>query len=54
MNQRLLLVLPHRQFFFTFPKLLRPYFRHNRRLFSDRIFYAQNWAGKSPESAPTG
>ena len=35
MNQRLLLALPHRQFVFTFPKLLRPYFRHNRRLFSE-------------------
>ena len=35
MNGRLLLSLPHRQFVFTFPKLLRPYFRHNRRLFSD-------------------
>ncbi len=31
-NERLLLALPHRQFVFTFPKLLRPYFRHNRRL----------------------
>jgi hypothetical protein len=29
------LALPHRQFVFTFPKLLRPYFRHNRRLFSE-------------------
>jgi len=35
MNERLLLALPHRQFVFTFPKLLRPYFRHNRRLFSE-------------------
>ena len=34
MNQQLLLALPHRQFVFTFPKLLRPYFRHDRRLFS--------------------
>jgi len=35
MKGRLLLSLPHRQFVFTFPKLLRPYSRHNRRLFSD-------------------
>ena len=35
MNERLLLALPHRQFIFTFPKLLRPYFRHNRRLFAE-------------------
>ena len=34
MTDRLPLSLPHRQFVFTFPKLLRPYFRHNRRLFS--------------------
>lgn len=42
MNERLLLVLPHRQFAFTFPKLLRPYFRHNRRLFSEvsRLIFA--------------
>jgi len=42
MNQRLLLALPHRQFVFTFPKLLRPYFRHNRRLFSEisRLIFA--------------
>jgi len=35
MNERLLLDLPHRQFVFTVPRILRPYFRHNRRLFSD-------------------
>ena len=42
MNERLLLALPHRQFVFTFPKLLRPYFRHNRRLFSEvsRMIFA--------------
>jgi len=42
MNERLLLALPHRQFVFTLPKLLRPYFRHNRRLFSEisRIIFA--------------
>jgi hypothetical protein len=42
MNERLLLALPHRQFVFTFPKLLRPYFRHNRRLFSEisRLIFA--------------
>jgi hypothetical protein len=42
MNERLLLALPHRQFVFAFPKLLRPYFRHNRRLFSEisRLIFA--------------
>jgi len=42
MNERLLLALPHRQFVFTFPKLLGPYFRHNRRLFSEisRLIFA--------------
>ena len=36
------MALPHRQFVFTFPKLLRPYFSHNRRLFSDvsRVIFA--------------
>ena len=34
--------LPHRQFVFTVPRILRPYFRHNRRLFSDisRLIFA--------------
>jgi hypothetical protein len=42
MKDRLLLALPHRQFVFTFPKLLRPYFRHKRRLFSEisRLIFA--------------
>ena len=42
MKNHLLLSLPHRQFVFTFPKLLRPYFRHNRRLFSEisRLIFA--------------
>ena len=35
MNEQLLLQLPHRQFVFTFPKILRPFFRHDRRLFSE-------------------
>jgi hypothetical protein len=55
MNQRLLLALPHRQFVFTFPKLLRPYLRHNRRLFSEisRLIFAilqrfYNKAAKRP------
>lgn len=26
--------LPHRQFVFTMPKALRPFFRHDRRLFA--------------------
>ena len=42
MNEQLLLALPHRQFVWTFPKILRPYFRHNRHLFSEisRIIFA--------------
>jgi hypothetical protein len=35
MRDHLLLSFPHRQFVFTVPRILRPYFRHNRRLFSD-------------------
>ena len=36
-----LLDLPHRQFVFTMPKALRPYFRHDRRLFAEvsRLIY---------------
>lgn len=36
-----LLRLPHRQFVFTMPKALRPFFRHDRRLFADvsRLIY---------------
>lgn len=42
MNERLLLGLPHRQFVFTVPRILRPYFRHNRWLFSEvsRLIFA--------------
>jgi hypothetical protein len=42
MRDHLLLSLPHRQFVFTVPRILRPYFRHNRRLFSDvsRVIFA--------------
>ncbi len=42
MKDRLLLALPHRQFVWTFPRILRPYFRHNRRLFSEisRLIFA--------------
>jgi len=32
MNEQLLLRLPHRQFVFTIPKVLRAFFRHDRRL----------------------
>jgi hypothetical protein len=32
MNEQLLLRLPHRQFVFTLPKVLRVFFRHDRRL----------------------
>jgi len=35
MHEQLLLSLPHRQFVWTFPKLLRPFFRHDRKLFSE-------------------
>ena len=31
----MLLKLPHRQFVFTLPKLLRPYFKNDRNLFED-------------------
>jgi hypothetical protein len=36
-----LLELPHRQFVFTMPKALRPFFRHDRRLFAEvsRLIY---------------
>ena len=42
MKDRLLLSLPLRQFVFTVPWILRPYFRHNRRLFSEisRLIFA--------------
>ena len=41
-KDRLLLALPLRQFVFTFPRILRPYFRHNPRLFSEisRLIFA--------------
>ena len=35
MNERLLLLLPHRQIVFTFPKVLRVFFRHDRRLYGE-------------------
>lgn len=35
MNERLLLLLPHRQMVFTFPKVLRVFFRHDRRLYGE-------------------
>jgi hypothetical protein len=35
LSQEVLLRLPHRQFVFTVPKLLRPYFKHDRKLFSE-------------------
>ena len=42
MNQRLLLRLPHRQLVFTFPKVLRGFFRHHRTLYGEiaRQLYA--------------
>jgi hypothetical protein len=35
MNERLLLRLPHRQIVFTFPKVLRGFFRHHRTLYGE-------------------
>ena len=34
-NEEVLLRLPHRQFVFTFPKALRVFFRHDRKLFAE-------------------
>ena len=40
-TNKVLLKLPHRQFVFTMPKAVRPFFRHDRRLFADvsRLIY---------------
>ncbi len=35
LNEEVLLHVPHRQFVFTFPKALRVFFRHDRRLFAE-------------------
>jgi hypothetical protein len=35
LSQKVLFRLPHRQFVFTIPKLLRQYFKHDRKLFTD-------------------
>jgi len=59
MHEQLLLRLPHRQFVWTFPKILRPFFRHDRRLFSEisRLLFKMpadfynEAAGKAIESA---
>jgi hypothetical protein len=42
MNEQLLLRLPHRQFVFTLPKVLRLFFRHDKRLHGEisRLIYA--------------
>ena len=42
MNEQLLLRLPHRQFVFTLPKVLRVFFRHDKRLHGEisRLIYA--------------
>jgi len=42
LTDEVLLDLPHRQFVFTMPKALRPFFRHDRRLFSSvsRLIFA--------------
>jgi hypothetical protein len=34
-NERLLLSLPHRQRVFTFPRILRGFFRHHRTLYGE-------------------
>ena len=41
LTNEVLLKLPHRQFVFTVPKALRPFFRHDRQLFADvsRLIY---------------
>ena len=41
MNEQLLLRLPHRQFVFTLPKVLRAFFRHDKRLHGEisRLVY---------------
>ncbi len=41
LTNEVLLDLPHRQFVFTMPKALRPFFRHDRRLFAEvsRLIY---------------
>jgi hypothetical protein len=41
LTNEVLLRLPHRQFVFTLPKALRPFFRHDRRLFAEvsRLIY---------------
>ena len=41
LTKEVLLKLPHRPFVFTMPKGLRPFFRHDRRLFADvsRLVY---------------
>ncbi len=36
-SNEVLLTLPHRHFVFTFPKMLRVYFRNNRKLVSKRL-----------------
>jgi hypothetical protein len=42
LSEIVLLNLPHRQFVFTLPKLLRPYFKYDRNLFEDvsRIIFS--------------
>jgi hypothetical protein len=41
LTNEVLLDVPHRQFVFTMPKALRPFFRHDRRLFAEvsRLIY---------------
>jgi hypothetical protein len=41
LTNEVLLDLPHRQFVFTIPKALRPFFRYDRQLFAEvsRLIY---------------
>jgi hypothetical protein len=46
LTEEVLLDLPHRQFVFTVPKALRPFFRHDRRLFADVSRLINNLIGE--------
>ncbi len=46
LTEEVLLDLPHRQFVFTVPKALRPFFRHDRSLFADVSRLINNLIGE--------
>ncbi len=57
LTNEVLLDLPHRQFVFTRPKALRPFFRHDRRLFTEvsRLIhtrYSDSFRSTRRRSAP--